>query len=179
LTYGEFDLDFLKLILDKHDPGPGTRFMDVGSGTGRCTLAAALLRPSWALCTGLEILPEMTAYAREVHAALLSSCGSSSGAPLARCEFVTADMYSSDGGDAASATAADYDLLFAYSTAWPSDVGDSPLYLRRLSRALAARLTVGAVVVTVDKRLRAEDGFELVMAYEGENRETGESTAYV
>ena len=61
VTYGEFDLGLferaltrIEILLAKKKSGAvrgGTKnFVDVGSGCGRLVLAAALLRPRWAIC---------------------------------------------------------------------------------------------------------------------------------
>ncbi len=75
-TYGEFDVDFFGMLLDKSwehyldgmtdrdgrqvDSGPtpwkDKTFCDIGSGAGRLVLSAAALHPEWKLCRGLEIL---------------------------------------------------------------------------------------------------------------------------
>ncbi|KAL3817588.1 hypothetical protein ACHAXA_006477 [Cyclostephanos tholiformis] len=75
-TYGEFDIDFFGILLDKswehyldgmsdrgrqHEgselsPWKNKTFCDIGSGAGRLVLCAAALHPAWKLCRGLEIL---------------------------------------------------------------------------------------------------------------------------
>ena len=77
-TYGEFDIDFLGILLerswmhylegmkgdDDHNnwqhlsmpPWSNKTFCDIGSGAGRLVVAAAALYPEWKLCRGLEIL---------------------------------------------------------------------------------------------------------------------------
>ena len=67
-TYGEFDVEFFSLLLDRawdlyqagsdemSDPWQNKTFIDIGSGAGRLVLSAAALHPSWRLCRGLEIL---------------------------------------------------------------------------------------------------------------------------
>ena len=84
LTYGEFDVDFFGILLDKSwkyflememsstsdkvehgkqhhvedtpHPWEGRTFCDIGSGSGRLVLTAAALHPAWKLCRGIEIL---------------------------------------------------------------------------------------------------------------------------
>lgn len=76
-TYGEFDVDFFGMLLDRSwehylegeagdDEGGADcstasawrnrTFIDIGSGAGRLVLTAAALHPEWRLCRGLEIL---------------------------------------------------------------------------------------------------------------------------
>lgn len=69
-TYGEFDVDFFSLLLDRawelyqvdsdemsdSLPWQNKTFIDIGSGAGRLVLSAAALHPNWKLCRGLEIL---------------------------------------------------------------------------------------------------------------------------
>lgn len=196
LTYGEFDLDFFLKLLDLYDPGPGSSFVDLGSGSGRCALAAALHKPQWQECTGVELLPELTKFATAVHSDLLASAaaygavsssssansGSSTGKggssrtssrrSMAPVTFITSDFC------AAALQLSSYDLCFAYSTMFPAD-SRLGLYMEQLSRALAHKLKPGATVITVDKCLCAADGFELLHVHEGANEETEESTAYV
>lgn len=75
-TYGEFDIEFFGLLLDRtwehylegmdatNDNAKGDdlvpwrdrTFCDIGSGAGRLVVTAAALHPEWKLCRGLEIL---------------------------------------------------------------------------------------------------------------------------
>lgn len=76
-TYGEFDIDFLGILLERSwdhylegmqgddnnnkqhssiTPWSNKTFCDIGSGVGRLVIAAAALYPEWKLCRGLEIL---------------------------------------------------------------------------------------------------------------------------
>ena len=69
-TYGEFDVEFFSLLLDRawelyrvasdempdSLPWQNKTFIDIGSGAGRLVLSAAALHPNWRLCRGLEIL---------------------------------------------------------------------------------------------------------------------------
>ncbi|KAL9180256.1 hypothetical protein ACHAXT_008226 [Thalassiosira profunda] len=72
-TYGEFDIDFFGLLLDRawgyyldgieedaaYDNAPAwtnKTFCDIGSGAGRLVLTAAALHPGWKVCRGIEIL---------------------------------------------------------------------------------------------------------------------------
>jgi Histone methylation protein DOT1 len=180
LTYGEFDIGFLSELLDKYDAGPSTTFIDLGSGVGRCTLAAALLKPAWRLCRGVELLPKLTEFAALVHGDIVndssshdssSSSSSSSSRAMAPCDFVTGDVMAPD------FCLKQFNLCFAYSTMWPAE--GAGLFMQSLSRNLARTLRAGAVVITTDKRLCVIDGFELIAVHEGPNRETGGSTAYV
>jgi Histone methylation protein DOT1 len=182
LTYGEFDIGFLSELLDEYDAGHGTAFIDLGSGVGRCTLAAALLKPSWRLCRGIELLPKLTEFAALVHGDIVndivdgssssnSSSSSSSSRAMAACDFVTGDVMAAD------LSLEQFNLCFAYSTMWPAE--GAGLFMQSLSRNLARTLRASAVVITTDKRLCVIDGFELIAVHEGPNRETGGSTAYV
>ena len=76
LTYGEFDFYFFAQLLDKameqlqRPPKQQPKqqdvvFCDVGSGTGRLVLAAAMLHPNWKTCRGIELLPTIHANAME------------------------------------------------------------------------------------------------------------------
>lgn len=78
LIYGEFDIDFLGILLERSwghylegikgddndinrqqssmTPWSNKTFCDIGSGAGRLVIAAAALYPEWKLCRGLEIL---------------------------------------------------------------------------------------------------------------------------
>mmetsp|Transcript_38604 Transcript_38604/g.92970 ORF Transcript_38604/g.92970 Transcript_38604/m.92970 type:complete len:428 (-) Transcript_38604:307-1590(-) len=77
LTYGEFDIEFFGMLLDRtwqhyldgvasadYDmesdetlhPWRKKTFCDIGSGAGRLVLTASALHPEWKMCRGLEIL---------------------------------------------------------------------------------------------------------------------------
>jgi hypothetical protein len=75
LTYGEVDFFSFASILEQVNPPTGSLFVDIGHGTGRAVLAAALLRGSELReCRGVEVLAplyEASLVARDRYAARL------------------------------------------------------------------------------------------------------------
>ena len=172
LTYGEFALDHFACLVERALDGSsaeGLTFVDIGSGCGRLVFAAKLLWPELACTAGIEIVPEL-------HALALAAAARTDIPAAPRCQFIC--------GDAAHALAptgalADADILFAYSSAFPSE-GD---LLSDLSAVCGTCLKVGARVITTDKRLCSVDGlwaFEELDTITGVNHETGgTSVGYV
>lgn len=166
LTYGEFDLSFFKILIDRALGGhaDGHVFVDVGSGCGRLVLAASVLWPTLARAAGIEFVPELHQIA--LHAAQCSLLPESP-----RREFFCADAYDvlKDG-----AALSDASIVFAYSSAFASE-GD---VLTDFSQLCGACLRPGVRVVVTDKRLASDDtwgtyAFALLEELQGTNEETG------
>lgn len=174
-TYGEFPLPFLVALLETLDPPPTARFLDLGSGRGQITFAAARSRP-WSSCQGLEIVPQLHFIADEAGVAARRLCGVN--ALSCPVSFYLGDIYS---GEATAALLAGGEtgeswggkvLVFVYATCLEVDAGGE---LVRLAAALAA-LPVGATVVTVNRPLPVLGGaFKLEGAYRGPNPEASTS----
>ena len=173
-------------------------FVDIGSGRGQIAVLASVLR-TWQRCVGLEYLPVLHAIADQV-ALTLPDDGVLDDARVAclpnalrqsPLTFIRGDMY--DDTDLAAALEG-ATLVFLFSTKFATqevfEVGsslddDSVGWERNegtllVSSRLRPHLRVGAMVVTVNNRLREADGYELARAAEGPDAErTGESVAYV
>lgn len=167
LTYGEYDICLFASLVDRalcarSDGAAGATFVDVGSGCGRLVLAASVLWPSLARCAGVERVAQL-------HQLAIEAIGSADGVLGAPCSFYCGDAatYLGERGELAQA-----DVLFAYSSTWPSE-GE---LLSDFSATCGTHLRRGALVVTTDKKLASVPGlwnFRLVDKVEGFNRETG------
>ena len=170
VTYGEFDLGLferaltrIEILLAKKKSGAvrgGTKnFVDVGSGCGRLVLAAALLRPRWAICeetgarsgkfTGIEMLSSLHGRAILAHRRALEDkdIDIADAAVLQCCHFLHVDMCS----DGARDVLLEADAIFSYSTAFPTDPNGG-ITVALLSRALLG-VRQGCIVATVDNWL--------------------------
>ena len=172
LTYGEYDLGLFASLVDRafgarEGAAVGATFVDVGSGCGRLVLAASVLWPSLTRCAGVERVAQLHTLATEAAAA--AAADDLLGAP---CTFYCGDAtaFLGKGDELAQA-----DVLFAYSSTWPSE-GD---LLSDFSMVCGTRLREGTLVITTDKKLASVAGlwnFRLVDELEGSNRETGGSS---
>lgn len=167
LVYGELDVRSVARVLEAANVEVGDRFLDIGSGDGVPTLAAAqLFARELEICRGIEVVPALAARATE-HAerlrAWLRANPSVAAAPIALSE---GDIYADD--DAIRALLRETSLALCFATTWshaPRRV------LPELSVALRA-MEVGARVVIVDARL-VEAGWR----WEGDLRITPPDTA--
>jgi len=120
----------------------GLKIVDLGSGVGRFTLAAALLRPETEV-VGVEIAPELHAVAETASTVphnvpnVNHRCG----------DFLTDECWAAS------------DVLFANSTAF------SPALIADVERK-SVDLKRGAVLVTLTTRLDAPDVLELVTRFD-------------
>ena len=174
LTYGEFDLDFFAQLLLLASPRTGEAFIDLGSGCGRVTCAAAVLHPTWRIAYGVEMVAALHEEALHCHRELLAECPT-----IAPCRFVHDRAEAAlpqlfgryDGKEAAAV------VVFVYATLWQSD----GLKLTALSELLGTTLPHGSRVIVIDKHLVSGEGwaFEQIHHLQGENTETGRSKAWV
>ena len=170
VTYGEFDLGLFERALTRIEMllakkrnraiiGGTKKFVDIGSGCGRLVLAAALLRPRWAICeetgarngkfTGIEILSSLHGRAVLAHRRALEDnhIDTADAAVLQCCHFLHVDMCSDEAKD----VLLEADAIFSYSTAFPTDDYDG-ITVALLSRALLG-VRQGCIVATVDNWL--------------------------
>lgn len=151
LRYSETNLGFIACLIRAAQPNPGDTLVDLGSGTGRSTLAAAALFPGFKKCTGVEFLAPLiklsNGYKNKVKG------------KKASVDFVEADMAEYD----LSGT----DLVLASATYFSN--GD-------LEKALAT-LSPGAKVMITDKRLGS--GFTLVTQVDDPSGDLVLNTGYV
>ena len=170
LTYGEFDFGFfaelVQRALDEQGSSAGQTFVDVGSGCGRLVFGAAALWPDLACVAGVERVDELHRLAVAATAFDLPL--------IPRRQFICGDAADSL---AAGGTLANADVLFVYSSAFPSH-GD---LLTDFSEMCGEHLRVGTRIVTTDKRLADGElwSFKLIEAIDGPNRETFGSVGYV
>ena len=146
------------------DAGGGAIFIDYGSGAGRLFLAVAAMH-DWGGVVGVEAmealhdLADTAVHVAEQRGSLREGVARSvhSGDSLPHEEPVAREM-------------ARADVIFLYSTAFPSEDG---LRLPRLSASLACVLREGALVVTADKWLVGDRfHFETLITVSGENDES-------
>lgn len=159
LTYGEMDLAFFLSILKYVGPPNGRKFVDVGCGRGQLVLAAALVG-GWGCCEGIEIMSDVL----EIGNGALEVVRGPSCPPFPRLgkggsdgfdhvKLHQGDMY------VETATLRDADVIMAYATCFATEDGE---VLGKLSKVFASATKPGATVITVNKRLKEEDGFCLV-----------------
>lgn len=83
LAYGEIHFPaFLALIADSGGLQPGQVFLDLGSGTGKAVLAAALLQPRLRASVGVEIVTALCETASDVAAQVFATTESLVCAPV-------------------------------------------------------------------------------------------------
>jgi hypothetical protein len=206
MTYGEFPLSFYQDVLYimadllLHDGGAGEAnthssvigskrggtLVDLGSGVGRLTLAAALLAPPnvWKESVGLEIVSEHHASALDAQeealysgllplptqdpsaAAATTTTDAVSNAPITTTSFILGDCFDPALAGILHGTTA----VFAYSTTWVYD-DPTTLVMGELSKNLAQSLDDGTVVAMTDRRLPSP--FVLCHSLTGKNPEKG------
>ena len=178
--YGESDLGFflttVRMALDMTESATNTHgFVDLGGGKGQLALAAARVEPERlpGPCVSLELMPEL----HRMAAAAYDVACTENPRTFGRLVAVQGSFY-----DAATLSDAcnEAAVIFAYATKFESDDG---VHIKRLSAALAAcdALRSDAVIITVNRRLRASDGWaEVASAIEGEapHEDSGRGTAY-
>ena len=176
LTYGEYGLDHFAALMEaalalRSGGARGATFVDVGSGCGRLVVAASVIWPELSRCAGVERVPEL-------HELAMAAAEKQVGESQPELTFVCGDaanVLSQDG------ELADPDIVFAYSSTWPSEGTTWPpvteeLFLTDFSEVCGTHLRPGSLVITTDRRLLSVEGrweFKLCAELEGPNRETG------
>lgn len=151
LRYSETNLGFVACLLRAAEPSPGDVLVDLGSGAGRSTLAAAAIFPKFKKCVGVEFLAPLVKLSNGYRGRVRGAKAST--------EFVNADM-------------ADYDLSSAdlvLASAKYFSNGDLEKSLETLSP--------GARVAITDKRLGG--GFRLVTQVDDPSGDLVLNTGYV
>lgn len=118
-TYGEVEFEHLIALLDLCQPTPGSVFWDLGSGSGKCLVAAALLYPHFSSVNGVEYLPKLYELSTTVVSQLQSTCPT----PLPAIHIVHGDMLETDWSDA--------DLIFTSSICFPMELIQGMLQLAK------------------------------------------------
>ena len=193
LTYGEFPLDSLDELLDRSLPHIGNssstasciRMLDMGSGCGRLALYVALTRGTpeqpWHV-HGIEISPIL-------HQIALQAL--SKGYQEGNCFFTdyqekhvmnSIHLHLGAAEEWIEVLQCTY-LVFLYSTAFPasgfSEAWGAMILDQEWSGLLSKACPTGCVVVTTDRALDPNDGWDLVDQLEVENREVMGSTGYI
>ena len=146
LTYGEISFySFAEIFETVKDRYGGFQesgvFYDLGAGTGKGILAAALLH-NFSVCKGIELLPglcEISASVKELWQAEGEALGEIGVTP-AQMQFEVGDIFQSDWTDA--------DCIFANSTCFSSEMMD------RISQL---PVQSGAKAITFTKHLDGEN----------------------
>jgi len=146
LVYGEIRFEPFAIIFQKIRElygglsRPGGKFVDLGSGTGKPVLAAALLH-EWDSCTGIELLHGLHEAALELHSAWTSPRVREmlpASAQRVEIQFLEADFTKVEWADA--------DVVYAASTCFDE-------VLMRACAAAADRCHIGTFFVSLSKRL--------------------------
>jgi hypothetical protein len=158
LVYGELDLASLRRLLEAADLRPGEAFLDIGSGDGGPTLAAALLRPDLRIARGVEIVPGLWRRSLAHADRLRERLAERPGRIVAPVELLLGDVHQAwDPAGAPTAVGralADTTLAVCFATTW--SMGAPRRELPRLSEALARGMRSGSRVVVVDGSLLAD-----------------------
>jgi hypothetical protein len=170
LTYGEItsidsfarilglirDNGYAKFFFDKY-PNVERKFYDLGSGSGRCVIAAAILSECGACdmmdsAEGIEILPSLYGLSRyaDIQYAYVAQ---REGFASTRVNFYKDDILRIEGDEAIDWT--DGAIVFANSTCFQKDLFYS-------MAKHAQRMRLGSVFVTNSKQLPSSSGFDLV-----------------
>jgi hypothetical protein len=188
-TYGEFPIHSFDALLDlamtympPHTNQGPLQFVDIGSGCGRLAYHAGLTRGTanepWNT-HGIEMYDILHREALRgmrigLDETLFTSQASSSTNSIM--------FHLGDAGDMKHIFA-DCRLAFAYSTTWPCSGFSEQMCAMVLhgdwSHLLSKSCPKGCVVVTTDRALDPEYGWELVDRLDVENREVAGSTGYI
>lgn len=152
-TYGEYDLPFFTLLVDKaigHYGGGDLKdsvFCDIGSGTGRLVVAAASLYPSFQQCKGVELLNSIHVVARET---------------LGKCDTIGPNLYLPSEpeplemapidltcGSFEDVYFGDADLIFCFSSCMSGAIPG-------ISKAVGKQCKPGTIVITTEYQLESE-----------------------
>jgi SAM-dependent methyltransferase len=116
-TYGEIVPQAFYEVLSAVSPREGEVFYDLGSGTGKATLLAALTFP-FSRSVGIELLPGLGDAAREVLRQFDTQVRPQLGPEYQqrKIEFIDGDFLQADLSQA--------DIVFAHGTCYPSEVID-------------------------------------------------------
>lgn len=141
LTYGDVEFEALRIGLAAATPPVGGVFVDLGSGSGRAVIAAALLF-DLSRCVGIEILEGLHKQSIEAAQRYQKSMEAARQATaIAAVEMRCADIFETEAVQA--------DVVFCCCVSW------EPPIMFRLAAKLASELKEGAKVLTVGKPLPA------------------------
>jgi hypothetical protein len=172
LVYGELDVAGVAKLLDAAEVRDGDRFLDIGSGDGLPTLAAALLYPdTLRVCRGIELVAALADRAGH-HADRLRQLLSTAdrGLRAAPIELLQGDIYAATTTSTIADALRDTTIALCFATTWSSAPRRT---LPRLSTTLHAGMAGDARIILVDARLEESDGWR----WEGDLRITTPDTA--
>jgi len=135
-TYGEITFDSLARILDQAGTGRGGAFYDLGSGTGKVVIAAALLG-NFDKAIGIELLEDLFQISQEIAEKFRMLTKSSTDITFINSDFMTHDF-------------SDATVIYIASTCFTTEFMDS----------LAIKLETlppGSKVITLTKELHSEN----------------------
>eukprot|EP00616_Rhizochromulina_sp_CCMP1243_P018438 CAMPEP_0118965912 /NCGR_PEP_ID=MMETSP1173-20130426/3429_1 /TAXON_ID=1034831 /ORGANISM="Rhizochromulina marina cf, Strain CCMP1243" /LENGTH=592 /DNA_ID=CAMNT_0006914603 /DNA_START=86 /DNA_END=1864 /DNA_ORIENTATION=- len=152
LTYGEVDFFSFATILEQAQPRPGQIFVDLGHGTGRAVLSAALLYGHvFSACWGIEVLAPLAAASFSAHDRYSQAVRRREwlyGALSQRCAVRVqhGDILEPQSPEETGFEWTDADLVFANSTCFTDE-------LMRGIAARAERMASGSKIITLTKQL--------------------------
>lgn len=141
LTYGEICFDSFMKILAKTQPKPADIFYDLGAGTGKAVITAALSN-NFSKCVGIEILPSLYQVSLEKLAILQKE----KMITLTVIEFIQADFFKLDFLNA--------NVIFINATGFFGELYDDLV-------AILKKLHAGTRIIITSKLLPVDD-FELI-----------------
>ncbi|SEK52696.1 Histone methylation protein DOT1 [Stigmatella aurantiaca] len=164
-TYGEVVPGPFHEVVAAVSPQPGEQFIDLGSGTGKATILAAMLFP-FSRVVGVELLPGLGDAARQVLQRYDAEVRPQlpPGQQAQRIEFIDGDMLELDFRD--------YDVVFAHGTCYgPQLMQQLAVKLEELkpgARAVIAGQTIQSPAFSVlgMKVMRADWGSSITALYQ-------------
>lgn len=139
-TYGEIIPEAMYKILQKVEPIAGDVFYDLGSGTGKAVILAALFS-DFSKCVGIEMIEDLNDAARGVGQRFIAET-KMYGGTFPQLEFVNGDFLTKDFSNA--------DVVFAHSTCFYDEI------MLNLVQKLE-QTKPGTRVVTVTKTINSPD----------------------
>lgn len=143
LIYGEIDFFAFARVLEialQSASVPAEKqpvFLDLGSGTGKAVVAAALVYP-FAQCIGVELLPSLHAVAHAVVTAACATAAPALAAPArSRLEVVCGDMFLHE------RVLSNADVVYVATTGFDDQL------LKKVAMFLEPALRLGAIVINL------------------------------
>lgn len=173
LVYGELDVKTVATVLSAAGVCSGDRFVDIGSGEGLPTLAAALLYPTrLAVSRGVEIVPRLVERSHHHHARLREWLSHHPDHACAPVELLVGDVFAApETPVAVDAVLGESTLALCFATTWAD--GTPRRELPQLSKALHRQMPRGGRAILIDGRLLEGDGWR----WEGDLRVVTPDTA--
>lgn len=144
-TYGEVTPDSMQMMIDSVQPQPGEVFYDLGSGTGKAVIFAAILG-DFARCTGIELVEDLWQAANTARERYEAEVKMNLGKSSQQVSFINGNMFDQDLSDGG--------VVFTHCTCFDDEM------MARISQKLET-LKPGSRVITVTKGLVSPE-FELM-----------------